>query len=84
MSITNTAKPSSPSYTNTAKPSFAETWATITTTWATETQTWTDLASVINNTTLGEDYLWSSRFFPWTDDAPWQTTAVGMTNIAKP
>lgn len=50
MAITNTAKPSAPSFTNTTKVSFAETWATMTNTWVSETRTWLGTISLITNT----------------------------------
>ena len=50
MAITNTAKPSAPSFTNTNRVLSAETWATISTTWATETRTWAQTESEMTNT----------------------------------
>ena len=49
MSITNTTKPSAPSFTNTARVSFGETWTTITTTWVSETRTWLATVSLMSN-----------------------------------
>ena len=50
MSITNTSKPSAPSFTNSTRVVPYETWDTITTTWDTETRTWDDMASNMSNT----------------------------------
>jgi len=69
--------------TNTSRVSDEETWASNTTTWATETRTWADMASLMDNTSISTDYIWSNRTFPWTLSLPWQQTG-GMTNINKP
>jgi hypothetical protein len=49
MAITNTAKPSAPSFTNTARVLTGETWASIVTTWASETRTWAGMVSFMTN-----------------------------------
>ncbi len=49
MAITNTSKPSAPSFANIARANGAELWSTISTTWATETRTWLDCASLLDN-----------------------------------
>ena len=50
MAITNTSKPSAPSFTNITKVISGELWSTITTSWATETRSWLDMVSDMTNT----------------------------------
>jgi len=81
--ITNTSKPST-SLTNTAKVNLATLWSTITTTWASETGYWEDLVSTMTNTSITGQVLWSGKFLPWREIAPWQVSGDFMTNTSKP
>ena len=83
MSIINQNKPNT-SLTNISRISIGESWSSITTTYASETRTWADMASLIDNISLGiTGYLWSIKRFPWTEATPWLSEG-GISNQSKP
>ena len=83
MAIINQSKISS-SIANATKIDIGESWASITTTWASETRTWADMASLIDNISLGiTGDLWSIKRFPWTEATPWLSEG-GISNQSKP
>lgn len=96
MALTNTSKPSSPSYTNSTKPSFAELWSTITTTWASETRTWADCASLFDNvsrpstslantsrpTILADSYAETNGNSSWATYSPYTIESQSFTAIS--
>ncbi len=81
--ITNATKPST-ALVNASRASSGVTWGEITTTWATEPDLWEDYSSIINNEAVQGQGIWSSKYRPWRADAPWQTVANGISNLAKP
>lgn len=81
MAIVNTSKPTT-AIANSSRVSFAETWGAIQTTWASETRTWADAISLMDNTSILSDLLWSHRTYPWLLALPWQQS--GITNSSKP
>lgn len=87
MAITNTSKPSAPSFSNLAKVIPYETWDTNTSTWDTETRTWDGMQSEMTNTAraIQGDNLWSASTLPWQLSSPWTYVAQGLiTNTPRP
>ena len=78
----NTSKPTT-ALTNDAKVSFAETWGSISSTWESEARTWIGCVSLISNSSLSTEPIWSVKSFPWLLSLPWEQ-AGGIINTSKP